>query len=243
MQGVFQAVALSTICLPLCMSLNSGDRSVQTFEGLRSRAQPSESLTLVAEAPASRTQQGHKSTLKSEAIRNRAKSSPPSSTRKIDTKTLHRMKLLAQLTLIGDALDTPRGLVVTIGANEFEQAVLKEIPKAQVSKIGEVLAPKGDMRVRVEGNSDDVAGESLALQRAQAVRDTLLAGGLKGNRISVKGMGLSHPIESNATANGREANRRVEVVIYGDSIGVLPIWDRTYPLYPGSTPTSKGPRQ
>ncbi len=43
-------------------------------------------------------------------------------------------------------------------------------------------------------------------------------------------MGNSHPLGSNATAVDSEQNRRVEIVISGDAIGNLPLWDKSYTL-------------
>jgi outer membrane protein OmpA-like peptidoglycan-associated protein len=82
----------------------------------------------------------------------------------------------------------------------------------------------------VEGNCDSAAGEALALQRAQNVRGILLMRGVPAGRVSALGKGDSRPVASNATASGREQNRRVEVVISGDPIGDLPVWDHTYSL-------------
>jgi hypothetical protein len=43
-------------------------------------------------------------------------------------------------------------------------------------------------------------------------------------------MGNGHPLGSNATASGREQNRRMEIVISDDAIGNLPLWDKIYDL-------------
>ncbi len=43
-------------------------------------------------------------------------------------------------------------------------------------------------------------------------------------------MNMKLTLTSNSTATGREQNRRVEIVISGDPIGSLPVWDRTYSL-------------
>jgi hypothetical protein len=50
--------------------------------------------------------------------------------------------------------------------------------------------------------------------------------------ISAMSWGASRPVASNGTATGREQNRRVEIVIAGDPIGNLAVWDRTYTIYP-----------
>ena len=56
--------------------------------------------------------------------------------------------------------------------------------------------------------------QELSLQRAGAVRDQLLANGLQSSQIrEISGLGESNPVASNATAQGKEQNRRVEVFI------------------------------
>ena len=73
------------------------------------------------------------------------------------------------------------------------------------------------MRVRIEGHTDAVGAveHNLALSeaRAAAVREYLIGQGLTPDRLESKGYGPTLPLESNATAEGRERNRRVEFVI------------------------------
>jgi OOP family OmpA-OmpF porin len=69
----------------------------------------------------------------------------------------------------------------------------------------------------IVGHTDSLGSESfnqsLSEQRAQAVADYLIEGGIEEDRLTVKGMGESQPIASNDTAEGRAKNRRVEVEI------------------------------
>ncbi len=147
-----------------------------------------------------------------------------------DSKMLLRTKLLAQLAIVGNTLDTPRGLVFTIPDSGFASASMRETPIRQLEQIGAILAMQPSLRVQIEGYSDSTAGDSLALRRAEAVRDALVAQGLDASRASVRGWGDARPVVSSATAIGREQNRRVEIVISGDAIGALPLWDHTYSL-------------
>ena len=62
----------------------------------------------------------------------------------------------------------------------------------------------------------------------EAVRDALQRGGLRS--VSARGMGTSRPLGPNSGPAGREQNRRIEIVISGDTIGSLPSWDKTYSL-------------
>lgn len=71
--------------------------------------------------------------------------------------------------------------------------------------------------VRVVGHTDNVGSAAynnqLSQDRAMAVARVLIANGTSASRITVAGRGFYEPITSNATAAGRAANRRVEIVI------------------------------
>jgi outer membrane protein OmpA-like peptidoglycan-associated protein len=60
----------------------------------------------------------------------------------------------------------------------------------------------------------------------------LVASGLPANDITSQGFGNSRLAASNASEAGKVENRRVEIVVSGDAIGALPIWDRTYSVAP-----------
>jgi len=80
----------------------------------------------------------------------------------------------------------------------------------------ELIAEPGT-RVVVEGHTDDVGGEAynyeLGLRRAEAVRDYLISRGVAADRLTVKSFGMTRPLASNATEEGRAQNRRVELHI------------------------------
>ena len=74
----------------------------------------------------------------------------------------------------------------------------------------------GDLRVRIEGHTDNTgnadANRRLSEQRAQAVRAYLTANGVDGSRIEAQGFGADNPVADNGTPEGRQTNRRVELV-------------------------------
>jgi outer membrane protein OmpA-like peptidoglycan-associated protein len=88
-----------------------------------------------------------------------------------------------------------------------------------------MVAVHPGLRIQVEGYTDLPNTEGVASQRAQMVRDALVAGGLSPGIIEARGLGTERPVTSNATAAGRAENRRVEIVISGDPIGRLPLWE------------------
>lgn len=75
----------------------------------------------------------------------------------------------------------------------------------------------------MEGHTDNVGGDEynqrLSEQRAAAVRDFLVSQGLNTNAITARGFGKTQPVASNDNSAGRQANRRVEMVVSGDVIG------------------------
>ena len=77
------------------------------------------------------------------------------------------------------------------------------------------------------------ATEKESSERAHAVRDILIEDGLPSSAVIARGLGDSRPLTSNATAAGREQNRRVEIVVSGHAIGDMPYWANSYSLAPG----------
>ena len=62
--------------------------------------------------------------------------------------------------------------------------------------------------------------QKLSENRADAVRSFLIAQGVSPNNISSTGYGESNPVADNNTSAGRAKNRRVQLVVSGDAIGV-----------------------
>lgn len=87
------------------------------------------------------------------------------------------------------------------------QEVLRESAKA-------IKNAKGFQRIEIDGYTDDVGGEAMNLKlseaRAQAVRDFLVKQGVSANVLAAKGYGEANPEASNASPEGRFANRRIE---------------------------------
>jgi outer membrane protein OmpA-like peptidoglycan-associated protein len=139
-----------------------------------------------------------------------------------------RAQLLAQLNGTFATRDTPRGLVLTVTNSMFEGDGLRFDTGQRLANVAAVLASHPELSVRVEGYAE---GQALSQERAQAVRAALVAQGARPGSVAAIGFGDSHPIASNATTAGREQNRRVEVVVIGDSIGSTALWDRPYSLH------------
>jgi outer membrane protein OmpA-like peptidoglycan-associated protein len=138
-----------------------------------------------------------------------------------------RRQLLGQLGNTFPSLDTPRGITVTIPDSDFQGARLNSAVSDRMVRIAAILRAHPDLTVKVEGH------QTYSSERAGAVREALIAGGLPSEAVMARGWGDSRPIASNATVAGREQNCRVEIVVGGTSIGDLPNWAHSYQLAPG----------
>lgn len=86
-----------------------------------------------------------------------------------------------------------------------------------LNSVAKVLNKYSNSTVLVSGHTDNTGSADynlgLSKSRAQSVAAYLQGQGVKASRFEVMGMGYSNPIASNADANGRAQNRRVEIKI------------------------------
>ena len=89
---------------------------------------------------------------------------------------------------------------------------------ATLNKVAQVLTEDSQSGILVTGYTDSTGNDSinipLSQARAQSVANYLASRGVSTSRINAQGHGAANPIASNATAEGREQNRRVEISIY-----------------------------
>jgi OOP family OmpA-OmpF porin len=88
-----------------------------------------------------------------------------------------------------------------------------------LAKVTEAFKEYPGSQISVEGHTDSYGGEdanmTLSTERAEAVREYLLAaGGIDATRLSATGFGESKPVASNDTEEGRRKNRRIDIVIF-----------------------------
>jgi outer membrane protein OmpA-like peptidoglycan-associated protein len=118
-----------------------------------------------------------------------------------------------------NAKQTDHGMVITIGDLLFDtnSARLKATGLRNVEKLGGFLQQYPQRNARVEGFTDSVgsdgANQDLSARRASAVRAALVEQGVAGTRITTRGYGEMYPTADNASADGRQLNRRVEIVL------------------------------
>jgi outer membrane protein OmpA-like peptidoglycan-associated protein len=92
-----------------------------------------------------------------------------------------------------------------------------------LAKVSGIVLAYPSLRLSVEGHTDSVGtddyNQQLSEKRAEAVRQYLVQQGISGDTIVATGFGKTAPIASNETPEGRQQNRRVELVLSGDAIG------------------------
>ena len=137
-----------------------------------------------------------------------------------------RAQLLDQFNRVLETRDTPRGLVVNMGDVLFATGKYNLRPEAQIAlaKLSGIILSHPGLNLAVEGYTDSTGSDDfnmkLSQQRANTVRDYLISQGLSADSVTAQGFGKADPVESNDTAAGRQKNRRVEIVVSGEVIGV-----------------------
>ena len=138
-------------------------------------------------------------------------------------KTLQLEAQLAELA----AKKTERGLIITLGDVLFatDVARLNANGLVMAQRLATVLQQNPQRTVLIEGFTDSTGkaqyNQDLSERRAMAVAEALLAQGVARERIRQRGYGESYPVAANDTAQNRQLNRRVEIVL-SDDRGVIP---------------------
>jgi outer membrane protein OmpA-like peptidoglycan-associated protein len=136
-----------------------------------------------------------------------------------------RARLLEQFNAILATRDTARGLVVNLSDVLFDTGkyTLRPVAREKLAKISGIILVYPDLRLAIEGNTDSVGGDAmnqeLSEQRAGAVRDYLAKQNIPLTSMTSRGFGKTQPVASNDTMEGRQQNRRVEMIVSGDVIG------------------------
>jgi outer membrane protein OmpA-like peptidoglycan-associated protein len=136
-----------------------------------------------------------------------------------------RQRLLTQLNQVLQTRDTARGLIVNMSDVLFDtgKATLRPGARERLAKVAGIVLAYPDLHLEVDGHTDNVGSDAYNMRlsdaRANAVRDYLAKQGVPMNNLVAKGFGKTEPIASNATAAGRQQNRRVELIVSGEAIG------------------------
>jgi outer membrane protein OmpA-like peptidoglycan-associated protein len=136
-----------------------------------------------------------------------------------------RAQLLDQLNSILQTRDSARGLIVNMSDVLFDtgSSTLKPGAREKLAKISGILLAHPGLTLQIEGHTDSVGSDDfnqqLSERRSDSVRDYLAEEGVPVSSMTAKGFGKTQPVASNDTPEGRQRNRRVELVVSGDAIG------------------------
>lgn len=133
--------------------------------------------------------------------------------------------LEAQLVAL-NATKTDRGIVIPFGDVLFEtnRSDMKSGARRGMERVADFMKQNPKRKALIEGYTDSVGSDSsnqmLSARRADAVRIALVQMGVSDERLTIQGNGGSYPLASNDTAEGRQRNRRVEIVL-SDEVGYV----------------------
>jgi outer membrane protein OmpA-like peptidoglycan-associated protein len=136
-----------------------------------------------------------------------------------------REQLRQQLNVILETRETARGLIINMSDVLFDTGKysLKPGAREKLAKVSGIILAHPGLNLEIEGHTDSIGSDEynqhLSEQRADSVRDYLVAQGISGGTISALGLGKTAPVTTNSTAVGRQQNRRVELVVSGEAIG------------------------
>jgi outer membrane protein OmpA-like peptidoglycan-associated protein len=136
-----------------------------------------------------------------------------------------RARLLQQFNAILETRDTERGLIVNMGDVLFDTGrySLRPLAREKLARLSGIVLNYPGLKLEAEGHTDNVGGEEfnqkLSEQRANAVREYLISQGIAPEKVTADGKGFSMPVAENTTADGRQKNRRVELIVSGEVIG------------------------
>jgi outer membrane protein OmpA-like peptidoglycan-associated protein len=164
---------------------------------------------------AAETEKAHAAAAQSESLRQQAEKE----------KQELRARLLQQLNSILATRDSARGLIANMSDVLFRSGSFELLPGARerLAKVSGIVLAYPSLHVAIEGHTDSVGSDQynqdLSERRAQAVRDYFVQQGIAAGAVEAHGFGKNEPIASNDTPEGRQQNRRVELVLSGDAIG------------------------
>jgi outer membrane protein OmpA-like peptidoglycan-associated protein len=137
-----------------------------------------------------------------------------------------RERLKQQLNSVLQTQESARGLIVNMSdvLFAFNKYELKTDAQVKLAKISGILLTYPNLKVQVEGYTDNIGSDEynlkLSQQRATTVQAFLIEQGVQPGSVTSQGFGKADPVADNATSAGRSANRRVSLVVSGEAIGV-----------------------
>lgn len=138
-----------------------------------------------------------------------------------------RERLRSQLSEVLQTNESARGLIVNMSdvLFDFNKYTLKPEAREKLAKVSGILLAYPNLKLQVEGYTDNIGSDeynqTLSEHRAEGVREYLIGQHVPDPNITAEGFGKSNPIADNSTNSGRALNRRVQLVVSGDAIGIM----------------------
>jgi outer membrane protein OmpA-like peptidoglycan-associated protein len=100
---------------------------------------------------------------------------------------------------------------------DFDKATLRSESTAELERLIALLNDVGSLRIELSGHTDNKGAaaynQKLSEERAKTVVDYLVKKGINAARLEFKGYGMTSPVATNDTEEGRQQNRRTEFKI------------------------------
>jgi len=131
---------------------------------------------------------------------------------------MEEMKKEAEAATEVEKAIVEKGRATLLVEFDFDKAVVKPKYYKPIEELSDVMNKYPDLKIVVEGHTDNIGtakyNEGLSQRRAEAIKEVMVKKfQVDETRIKAKGYGLSQPIASNATREGRQRNRRVEAAV------------------------------
>ena len=118
-----------------------------------------------------------------------------------------------------NAHPSPRGMTLVLGDRYFDGNTARlwnQRATRHLDSITEIMNTNSSLKVAIEGYTDDIntsdLNEVMSRERAIAVKTALIQRGVEADRITAEGFGETRPVASNETPQGRQKNRRIEII-------------------------------
>jgi outer membrane protein OmpA-like peptidoglycan-associated protein len=193
-------------------------------EALKAAAEAAKAKEEAEKARAAAVQEQQAALAQKQAAESEAQKAREAAAKAEAEKAGLRAQLRAQLNSILQTEDSARGLIVNMSDVLFDTGsfTLKPGAREKLAKVSGILLAHPGLLLQVEGHTDSVGtdelNQRLSEQRASSVRGFLVDQGVTASAITAEGFGKTEPVAANDTAEGRQRNRRVEIVVNGDSI-------------------------
>lgn len=244
-----QAVQRSEDARLVTLRKQAAERQQQAVDARRAAEQQAAESQLAAQQSQMQAQQAAAAKAQADAERAKAEAEAAEAQARAATANKSaqdanaiREKLRSQLNSVLATSETARGLIVNMSDVLFDTGkyTLKGDAKIALAKVAGILQAYPGLKLQIEGYTDSVGGDDynqkLSENRAGAVRDFLVSQGVPMDNTSATGYGKNNPVADNSTAAGKAKNRRVQLVVSGDAIGV----QQSAPTAGGDAPLPQG---